>query len=173
MSALAALAAAWLLAAGAPLAGDADPELGPPADASGAVETTAPGDQDVDVAAAYAAAESLQGSLDGLWKVVDGEGRTLYIFSLSEAGDGPAPLAANPGHPGVEGAWRDPARAGQADGSGFLDSIDEDGGRLWIKFADRGGQRPEALTLKITAKDRWTGQLSGGGAARPVVMTRF
>ncbi len=173
MSVLAALAAAWLIAAGAPTADDIDPESGPAAGAPGPVEMASPTDQDVDVAAAYAAAQSLQGSLDGLWKLVDGDGRTLYIFSLSEAGDAPAPLAGDPSHPGVEGAWRDPARPGQADASGFLDSVDEDGGRLWIRFTDGGGQRPETLTLKVIAKDRWSGQLSGGGAARPVVMTRF
>jgi hypothetical protein len=172
LSALAALAAAWLLtSADAPTAAAADPEV----DATPAPKAWTPSgpDQDVNVTAAYQAAEQLQGPLDGMWKLVDDDGRTLYIFSLSDAGAAPAPLAGSPDNPGVEGAWRDPAHPGDANASGFIDSVSETGDQLRMRFTQGADRHTETLTLKAAATGRWTGDLAEGDARRPVVMTRF
>ena len=78
------LAALWLAAA-AP----ADPELqaGTPAP----METPGAPDQGPSVQLAFDAAEAMQGPLDGIWRLNDASGQTLFIFDLSDPGGPPAP----------------------------------------------------------------------------------
>lgn len=146
-----ALALAWQLASAS---------AGPPADS----------DQAAQISAAFQAAEALQGPLDGVWRLSDRAGRTLYVFALADPGSAPAPLASDPLHPGVEGAWRDPARTSASGGSGFIDTVADRGGRVRIGFCD--GQA-EAVTLRAAGAGRWTGALTRAGRRRAVVMTRF
>ena len=173
MIAIAAIAAAWLASAPPAGADDAGPEAAPAASAAPGPAAAPQPDPTPAIMAAYQAAEAMQGPLDGLWRLQDGQGRTLFIFSLADAGGPPAPLAAAPDHPGTEGAWRDPGRVGPADGSGFLDIVRRDGGRLTIRFVAGPDGRPQILTLTAAGDGRWTGQLNDGGARRSVVMSRF
>lgn len=166
------------LAAAAPAA----PAPGQPADEAQAsqpgqpdLRTDGPGmvDQTAAVQAAYQAAEAMQGPLDGVWRLDDEAGRTLFVLALSDPGAAPAPLAARPDDPGVEGAWRDPNRPRAPDASGFLDSIRRGRAGLSIRFVQGPGQRSMALTLRAGRDGRWTGELAGDGAPRRVVMSRF
>jgi hypothetical protein len=179
VSAASAIAAVWLAAsaaAPAPLTPPAaDPETeAAPAEAPPAPFTPPTGpDQQAAIQAAYQAAEALQGPLDGVWRLTDANGRTLFIFELSDAGGPPAPLAATPDHPGIEGAWRNPDRPGSPDGSGFIDSVRGDGRWVQIRFVEGPDRRAEVVTLKAAAGARWTGELASATASRAVIMTRF
>jgi hypothetical protein len=131
-------------------------------------------DQEAAIQAAFQAAESLQGPLDGVWRLDDASGRTLFVFALSDPGGRPAPLAASPDNPGVEGAWRDPDRPRDVDGSGLLDSVRRDGRRVQIRFVVGPDRLCEVVTLKAAGTARWKGELSAApGARRAVIMTRF
>jgi hypothetical protein len=171
VSVLAAIAALWLTSAADATPAAADPEIaGAPAPAGG---PDAP-DQQAAIKAAFQAAEAMQGPLDGVWRLQDQRsGRTLFIFAMSDAGGAPAPLAATPDHPGVEGAWRDPARPGSPDASGFLDSVRGDGRWVQIRFVQGPDRRAEVLTLRASGDARWSGDLADAGASSAVVMTRF
>ena len=167
----AALLAALWLAAAAP----ADPELqaGPTAPVASPMETPGAPDQQASVQAAFAAAEAMQGPLDGLWRLNDAAGHTLFIFDLSDAGGPPAPLAASPDHPGVEGAWRDPNRPGKADASGFVDSITYESGLLLIGFVEVPDQARAKIDLVLGRDGVWRGALNGAGPRQAVTMIRF
>jgi hypothetical protein len=160
------LAALWLAAAPPP-----DPELqtAPPAP----MEAPGAPDQAASVQSAFAAAEAMQGPLDGIWRLNDASGRTLFIFDLSDAGGPPAPLAASPDHPGVEGAWRDPNRPGKADASGFMDNIQREGARLSIRFVEGPDQANATVNLALGRDGVWRGALSGAGPRQAVTMIRF
>jgi hypothetical protein len=162
----AAFAALWLAAAAPP-----DPELqaAPPAP----METPGAPDQQASVQAAFAAAEAMQGPLDGIWRLNDAAGRTLFIFALSDAGGPPAPLAASPEHPGVEGAWRDPGRPGKADASGFVDNVTRNGGHLSIRFVEGSDQARAMVELTLGRAGVWSGALTGAGPRQAVTMIRF
>jgi hypothetical protein len=173
VSVIAAIAAAWTLAAsdaGPVSASSADPETA--ADAAPAPGVDAP-DQQASIRAAFDAAETLQGPLDGLWRLEDGAGRTLFIFDLVDPGGSPAPLSATPDNPEVEGAWRDPRGPRSPDSSGFVDSVRSDGRWVQIRFVGGPDRRGEVVTLKAGGKARWTGMLDGAGAPQAVVMIRF
>lgn len=139
----------------------------------------APGsdDQAAAVQAAFDAAESLQGPLDGLWRIEDADGRTLFVFDLIDPGGPPAPLSADPDHPGLEGAWRDPNRPRGPDSSGVIDVVSRAGEHLSIRFVQGSGQgsarATRALALTQDASGGWSGELAGDGARRPVVMRRL
>jgi hypothetical protein len=173
-----AIVAAWLASAAA---ADAAPAVPAPADPEAASAAADPEpfavpqgpDQQAAIQAAFQAAEALQGPLDGVWRLDDASGRTLFIFDLSDAGGSPAPLAAMPDAPGVEGAWRDPAHPGAPGASGFIDSVRGDGRWVQIRFVEGAERRAEVVTLKAGANARWTGELASPGASRAVVMTRF
>jgi hypothetical protein len=178
VSVVSAIAAAWLASAAtdaAPAAQPSDPETEAPAASAAAAPFTIPEgpDQQAAIQSAYQAAEALQGPLDGLWRLDDAAGHTLFIFDLSDAGGAPAPLAALPDAPGVEGAWRDPARPGAPDASGFIDSVRSDGRWVQIRFVEGVDRRAEVVTLKAVGGARWAGELADSGASRAVVMTRF
>ena len=168
MSTLTVITALWLATAGLAPTRRRRPRPGPSShrtdpEASAAAEPDPPQDapdQEGAVAAAYQAAEAMQGPLDGLWRLQSAGGRTLYIFSLSDAGDAPAPLAASPDHPGVEGAWRDPGRTGAPDASGFIDSVRRQGDWLQIRFVEGADKRPETVTLRAGQTGRWSGELA-------------
>jgi hypothetical protein len=184
VSAASAIAAAWLATAAV---ADTPPAAAPAAqapldpEAAGAAADPAPApltapegpDQQAAIQAAYQAAEALQGPLDGLWRVTDTSGHTLFIFDLSDAGGPPAPLAASPDHPEVEGAWRDPDRPRAPDASGFIDSVRGDGRWVQIRFVAGPDRRGEVVTLKAAANGRWTGELADAVTRHAVIMTRL
>ena len=94
------------------------------------------------------------GSLDGLWRAEDAEGRPVLDLVLSDDGAGP-----------VEGALR-PARS---DRTALVEvASGGDGGRV-VTAALAG----ETVTLRLhPAGAGWTGELIGLGAARTVTLTR-
>jgi hypothetical protein len=173
VSAAAAIAAVWLAASAAATPADPETETAPASAAPAPFTLPTGPDQQAAIQAAYQAAEALQGPLDGVWRLTDTGGRTLFIFALSDAGGPPAPLAANPDHPGIEGAWRNPDRPRAPDGSGFIDSVRGDGRWVQIRFVEGPDRAPEVVTLKAAAGARWTGGLASATASRAVVMTRF
>ena len=169
VSVLPVIAALYLAAADPDAGGEAAPAvIAAPTQGVQVIEI----DQEAAVRGAFRAAEALQGPLDGLWRVQDNDGRTLFVFALADPGDAPAPLSAMPDHPGVEGAWRDPNKARAQGSSGFLDSVRSDGARVSIRFAEDPAQ-PETLSLSAGRDGRWRGELNVAGAPRPVIMTRF
>lgn len=123
------------------------------------------------VKGAYAAAQARRGALDGRWRLSATDGRVLYIFQLSDPGPIPDPRSSTPSVPVIEGAWRDPSRASDDGGSGFLTSVQRDGAGLTLRFTDH--ERSEVVSLRQRAADDWTGTILGEAVSRPVVMARF
>lgn len=144
-----------------------------PAPDQGPMGSPGSDDQANAVYAAYDAAEALQGPLDGLWRLDDSAGHTLFVFDLVDPGGPPAPLSAKPADPGLEGAWRDPSRPREPDASGLIDNVDRAGARLSIQFVQGPRQAVMRLVLTADAQGRWSGELTGDGARLPVVMRRL
>ncbi|WGM45728.1 hypothetical protein KOAAANKH_00592 [Brevundimonas sp. NIBR10] len=94
------------------------------------------------------------GSLDGLWRVVDAEGRPVLDLVLSDDGAGP-----------VEGALR-PARS---DRTALVEVVSAGDGARTVTAA----LGPDTLTLRLhPAGSGWTGELTGLGATRTVTLAR-
>ena len=125
------------------------------------------------VKAAFAAAQARRGPLDGRWRLSAPDGQALYIFQFTDPGQSPDPRSINPSVPVIEGAWRDPRRAGAVGGSGFLASVRRDGAGLTVQFADRDPAHLQIVTLHPLANGDWAGALEGEAASRPVTMRRF
>jgi hypothetical protein len=107
----------------------------------------------------FAAAQGMQGPLDGRW-VVRAAGIELYDLQLVDKNQG-----------AVEGAWRDPRRRGAADATGFIDSIQRSGGDLTVRFQPRPGSDPVQLSLRQLG-DSWTGDLIERGDRQTVTVRR-
>ena len=125
------------------------------------------------VRAAYAAAEARRGSLDGRWRLSTPDGQALYIFQFSDPGRSPDPRSISPSVPVVEGAWRDPLRAGAAGSSGFLINVRRDGADLIVRFQDQEPAHPRLVKLHQRPDGVWAGTLESEAEPRPVVMARF
>jgi hypothetical protein len=125
------------------------------------------------VRAAYAAAQARRGGLDGRWRLEARDGRTLYVFQLSDPGFSPDPRSSTPGRPVIEGAWRDPARDGTHQGSGFLSSVERDGAALVVRFVDHNPDCTQDVSLRQRADGVWVGTLEGETASQTVTMRRF
>jgi hypothetical protein len=106
------------------------------------------------IAQSAAAAERLQGPLDGTWKLVDSRGQTLFVLQI---GDSPTPGEA------LSCAWRAP------DGTLSLADCTRKGARLTLAFDDRGDKR---AVLRLTHFGVWRGQLQVGSAVRIVSLRR-
>jgi hypothetical protein len=106
----------------------------------------------------FAAAEGMQGPLDGHW-VVRAGGAELYVFQIADRRTGV-----------VEGAWRDPRRKGATDASGFVESIQATPGQLTLRFQSHPGVDPVQVTLHA-AGSGWAGELIEAGAKRQVTMS--
>jgi hypothetical protein len=103
----------------------------------------------------FAAAQALQGPLDGGWTVTDRRGRGLVRLQLVDKGRGE-----------VEGAWRD-LRDGQA--SGLIDASRVSDGRVSFVLDSGASLR---LDLRRGSDGRWTGRLRRGEAVSDVVLAR-
>lgn len=105
------------------------------------------------IRAAAASAQGFQGPLDGSWTLA-GEGGDLYAFTLVDRNGA------------VEGAWRDLARPGALQGSGFIDAVERTGAAMTLRFA--------GVTVALTAgaDGRWTGALEQGAQRRTVTLRR-
>jgi hypothetical protein len=106
------------------------------------------------------AAQGRQGPLDGAWTVADDSGTELYVFQLTDSGQG-----------FVDGAWRDVRRTGLPSGSGFFAGVRREGARLLLRFAQQGGSTFNEVALDPTGAG-WAGELRTGGETRRVTMRR-
>ena len=109
----------------------------------------------------FASAQGMQGPLDGAWTLRAASGQPIYALLLVDKGQG-----------ALEGAWRDPRRAGAVEGSGFLASIQRAGSQVTASFYPRPGGGVANLTLSQAAGGEWTGELVEGGTRSAVRMSR-
>lgn len=121
------------------------------------------------IRASAAAAQGLQGPMDGGWTVRSSDGRALFGLQFSDPVGG-----------SLEGAWRDLRRPGAANARGVIAGLFRTGGELMIRFFPIEGGDPVVLQLTGYSDDVWGGSLweaSGGETAvsvtrnepRPVV----
>lgn len=107
---------------------------------------------DQGVANAEAAMDARMGPLDGLWRLVDEDGRGLAQIALSDRG---------PGRP-LEGAWRTLDAQGAL---GPLDGVERTDAGLSLTLGES--------RLRLTAGPQgWSGTLSEDGRAKSVSLVR-
>ncbi|HEY2179462.1 MAG TPA: hypothetical protein VGH15_12855 [Caulobacteraceae bacterium] len=115
----------------------------------------APVSPDARISASSAAAQALQGSLDGTWRLEDVKGRTLYVFQIVDPVGGGV----------LQAAWRE----GKSPRAGFIDQIRRSDGALRMEFNDH------AAIVRVLLRRRhgiWTGELSGKHARLAVALRR-
>ncbi|WP_158278103.1 hypothetical protein [Caulobacter endophyticus] len=116
------------------------------------------------VKGSIAAAQGLQGPLDGGWVLRGADGAALYSLQIADPAGGYGP---------VEGAWRDLRRTGAVGSTGLIDSIERtyDGGAA-VRFMTRPGAG-STLALSAGPDGAWSGRLTEDGAApTPVSVER-
>jgi len=109
-----------------------------------------------------AAAEGLQGTLDGEWTLYGADGKALYVFMIVDPAGGRGPL---------EAAWRDPRRPRGADDLGVVDSLQHLGAALTLNFTPHPGAPATVVQLQ-GAGPGWEGQITEGGALQKVSLRR-
>ncbi|HET6970672.1 MAG TPA: hypothetical protein VFH92_06085, partial [Phenylobacterium sp.] len=105
------------------------------------------------IRAGLAAAQGFLGPLDGGWTLTGG-GHDLYVLQLADRNGE------------VQGAWRDPRRAGQLDSSGLIDEIRREGADVRFRIGAASG------VLRPGPDGRWTGELTEAGRTQPVKLAR-
>lgn len=110
-----------------------------------------------------AAAQGLQGPLDGRWTLYDGAGRALYIFIFVDPASGRGAL---------EGAWRDPRRARGGDDLGVVERLEHAGPSLTLDFTPRAGVAATDIRLQGQAGGDWAGEMTEAGAVQKVSLRR-
>ena len=115
----------------------------------------APISPDARIAASAAAAQALQGPLDGTWTLADTSGRALYVVQIVDPVTGGSNL---------EAAWRAPG----ADGALGEATARRAGDRLSLRLGDHG----PLVSLRRVSRDLWRGVLRQDGGGRRVVLRR-
>ncbi|HEY7852446.1 MAG TPA: hypothetical protein VIB82_05680 [Caulobacteraceae bacterium] len=110
---------------------------------------------DARIAASAAAAQALQGPLDGTWTLAEARGRALYVFQIVDPVSGGANLQA---------AWRAPGQDG-ALGQATARRV---GDRLSLQLGARG----PLVSLRRLSNDLWRGALRQDGRSRHVLLRR-
>jgi len=130
------------------------PEPAAPATAGGAMSVEQA--YELRVKGSIAAAQGLQGPLDGGWVLRGADGAALYSLQIADPAGGYGP---------VEGAWRDLRRPGAVGSTGLIDSIERtyDGGAA-VRFMARPGVG-STLALSAGPDGGWSGRLTEDGAA--------
>jgi hypothetical protein len=100
-----------------------------------------------------ASARAFQGPMDGSWTLVAGP-RELYRFQLADRNGV------------VEGAWRDPARPGALEASGYVDQVERASDSLTLRFGD------QTVLLRIDGTGRLNGELKSAAGAEAVSLRR-
>jgi hypothetical protein len=118
---------------------------------------------DLRIRGASAAAQGLQGPMDGTWSLQSDDGAGLYTFLFV---DQPGPAAT------LEGAWRDLRRGEGLSGTGLIANLQRTGGLLQASFYPKGGVETAAISLIQNSDGAWSGQLVQGGITTPVRMIR-
>lgn len=106
------------------------------------------------VKGSIAAAQNLQGPLDGSWKVIGADGAQLYALQIVDKAGGASEL---------EGAWRDVRRPGTVGSTGLIEELRRDGGEIVARFNPRGGASA-VLTLRPAGYEGWSGELNENGS---------
>jgi hypothetical protein len=108
--------------------------------------------------AAYAAAEALQGPLDGGWTAeTRQDSAPRYVFEFVDDGDV------------LEGAWRDRTRSGAgASGPVEIEARSASG----VRFSFMDGPDKMRVVLRLSAKG-WVGQVRRGGEAFDVRLVKI
>ncbi len=120
-------------------------------------------DLDRRIRGASAAAQTLQGPLDGRWSVAAQDGAPLYTFLFVDSGRAGASL---------EGAWRDLTRGAGLTATGVIDDVQRNGGALNASFYPRSGQSRVSLTLAQMSDGNWSGEMVEGADRRTIRMIR-
>jgi hypothetical protein len=118
-------------------------------------------DLDRRIRGASAAAQTLQGPLDGRWSLADEAGAPLYTLLFVDNGRG-----------ALEGAWRDVTRGAGLTATGVIDNLSRSGAELVASFYPRPGQPTVSLNLLQLPDGTWTGDLDQGGTRRGVRLLR-
>jgi len=111
------------------------------------------------VRGSIAAAQNLQGPLDGGWKIAGPDGAQIYALQIVDKAGGSGEL---------EGAWLDVRRPGTLGSTGLIEDLRHDDGEMVVRFSPKGGQS-SVLTLRPAGETRWSGELTENGARRPIV----
>ncbi len=111
-----------------------------------------------------AAAQALQGPLDGRWLLTDAKARTLYVLQIAD----PPHDAAAQKTAILTAAWTDP-RTGALGG---VDVIGRLGVSLSLAFTPDPAGPPVRLTLRRLKGGAWSGWASSGRLRRSVRLTR-
>ena len=105
-----------------------------------------------------AAAQALQGPLDGAWTLCDAHGRPLFVLQITDPAGGAGP---------PEGAWR---RSGASAAAGLIDAIARRGDRLVIRLAGDG--EVARVRLRRRGDGSWSGKANENGHDIPVALRR-
>ncbi|MGH6987258.1 MAG: hypothetical protein ACRED9_10535 [Caulobacteraceae bacterium] len=104
------------------------------------------------IAEGAAAAQALEGPLDGAWKVVGAKGQARLFLEITDPAGGGA----------LSGAWRAPGASGAAP----IANVQRSGGRLTLFLGT------ETLRIHADRRGGWRGVLEEGGSRRPVRLVR-
>lgn len=115
------------------------------------------------VKGSIAAAQNLQGPLDGGWRVTAAQGGELYALQIVDKAGGASEL---------EGAWRDVRRPGSVGSTGLIDDLRREGDQIIARFSPRGGESA-VLTLRPAADEVWSGELLENGSSVAVRAERL
>jgi hypothetical protein len=107
------------------------------------------------VRSSAAAAQALQGPLDGGWTLFNRRRQAIFRLRIT---DPPTGIG------GLRGVWRGRGAAGD------IEQLARRGGHLTISLAGAPGGGVARLTRR--GPDRWFGRLAVGGEDRPVVLLR-
>ena len=110
-----------------------------------------------------AAAQALQGPLDGAWTLVSTAGAPLYAFQLVDKVGGQGV---------VEGVWRDLRRPTMPGDIGLIDQIIRGPATLAITLNAAPGQQAVVISLRLEPTGAWSGDLKQGGSTTPVRLRR-
>jgi hypothetical protein len=105
-----------------------------------------------------AAAQVLQGPLDGSWTLSDEHGRALYMLQITDPVGGAGPL---------EGAWR---TGGKTTAEGLIETIRRRSDFLTIQFLADGGV--VRVHLRRRANGTWSGEANDKGRPLQVALRR-
>jgi hypothetical protein len=118
---------------------------------------------DARIRGSAAAAEALQGPLDGSWTLVSATGTAIYALQLVD----------KPGGQGaVEGVWRDLRRPSTPGDIGLIDQVARSPAALTITINAVPGQSAVVINLRPDPTGMWSGELRQGAETTPVKMRR-
>jgi hypothetical protein len=110
-----------------------------------------------------AAAQALQGPLDGRWLLVADDATPLFVFQFVDPAGGRGPL---------EGVWRDLRRPPHTGAYGVVPGLQRIGMTLNLSFLPPGTSTPVRIALQGDPAGGWQGQMTENGAVTTVSLRR-